>query len=82
MDFDVGSSLEAVDECGIWASGKVLKRNDDGSLLVTFDGYSTRYDRLIKNCSEIRSPTPVVSSLKRKRCQENKVCVIQLLIDI
>ena len=79
MDLDVGSPVEAVDECVIWASGKVMKRNEDGSLLVKFDGYGTRYDRLIENCSEIRSPTPVVRPLKRKRCQGNKVGVIQML---
>ena len=73
MDFDVGCAVEAIDECGIWASGKVAGRNADGSLLVRFDGYGARYDRLIENQSEIRSPTAAISPLKRKRCQNYKV---------
>ena len=53
MEFDVGSAVEAVDECGIWASGKAAERGDDGSVLVKFDGYASRYDRSIENQCEI-----------------------------
>ena len=67
MDFDVGSSVEAVDNCGIWSSGKVAERKAEGTFLVKFDGYGSRYDRVIENQMEIRAPTPsAISPLKRK----------------
>ena len=64
MDFDVECAVEAINEYGIWASGKIAGRNADGSLLVKFDGYGACYARLIENQSEIRSPTTVISPLK------------------
>lgn len=74
MDFDIGSSVEAVDSCGIWCGGIVAERNVDGAFLVKFDGYSHRYDRVIDNQFEIRAPTPsAISPLKRKRNQDHKV---------
>ena len=35
MDFAVGDLVEAVDELGIWAKGKIAEKRDN-SVLVTF----------------------------------------------
>ena len=77
MEFKVGEFIEAVDNCGRWCFGKVSEICCDG-ILVKFDGYGPRHDRVVSSAKEIRQRSPpTCSPLKRKRHQheDNKVLI-------
>lgn len=48
-----GDIIEAVDEFGVWARARVLK--NDSEVLVSFVGFSEKWNRSIKSLTEIRA---------------------------
>ena len=54
MVFNVGEFVEAVDECGHWATSKVVEIVN-AMVLVTFVGWSSRFNRWVQH-EEVRRP--------------------------
>ena len=56
MEFAVGTSVEAVDQLGIWAKAKVISVSEN-SVVVTFPPWRSEWDREKSDLSEIRKET-------------------------
>ena len=55
--YKVKSAIQAIDPItGIWTKAKVIQVTGDGNLKVTWPGFSSRYDCIIKK-KEARIPT-------------------------
>lgn len=57
--FSVGDFVEAVDECGHWATAKVVETSS-ATILVTFVGWSSRFNRWVEN-DAVRHPAATES---------------------
>ena len=56
MEVNVGDSVEAVDQLGIWAKAKVVRKADN-AVVVNFPPWKAEWDREICDPSEIREQT-------------------------
>ncbi len=72
--FSIGNNIEAVDEEGQWARGKVLEIKDEG-WVVKFDNWSRKWNRVV-GVNEIRERTAEERSSGRKR----KVSLIKFVV--
>lgn len=71
MEFNVGDSVEAIDQLGIWTKAKVVSKADS-SVVVNFPPWRAEWDREINNPSEIRQVTAEETLIPR-RFANNKV---------
>jgi len=78
MEFAVGSSVEAVDQLGIWAKAKVISASEN-SVVVTFPPWRSEWDCEISDRSEIRKET-IEETLIPRRLAQKKVRSYSMLI--
>lgn len=64
MKGNVGDSVEAVDQLGIWAKAKVVRKVDN-AVVVTFPPWKAEWDQEICDPSEIREETPEETLIPR-----------------
>ena len=57
MEVNVGDRVEAVDQLGIWAKAKVVRKVDN-TVVVNFPPWKAEWDRETCDPSEIREQTP------------------------
>ena len=87
MEVNVGDSVEAVDQLGIWAKAKVVRKVDN-SVVVNFPPWKAEWDREICDNSEIREETPEetliprCSSHEKVRATDVTVCRYTQLVDL
>ena len=87
MEVNVGDSVEAVDQLGIWAKAKVVRKADN-SIVVNFPPWKAEWDREICDPSEIREETPEETLIprcfahKKVRATDMIVCKYTRLIDL
>ncbi|KAJ8018193.1 hypothetical protein HOLleu_43957 [Holothuria leucospilota] len=55
MAYSVGKKVQAVDELGRWEAGKVKAVEQNGTYLVSFDGWGPEFDRNVSS-DELREP--------------------------
>ena len=64
MEVNVGDSVEAVDQLGIWAKAKVVRKADN-AVVVNFPPWKAEWDQEICDPSEIREETPEETLIPR-----------------
>ena len=64
MEVSVGDSVEAVDQLGIWAKAKVVRKADN-AVVINFPPWKAEWDREICDPSEIREETPEETLIPR-----------------
>jgi hypothetical protein len=48
MAFAIGDKVQAVDELGQWTDARVMEICDDGAYRVNYDGWTNKYDNVVR----------------------------------
>ena len=66
-NLELGIKVQAVDEVGRWADGRIVRR-EANSVEVKFTGWSTAFNRtFVFPSTEVREPLPPIEELERSK---------------